>query len=82
VRIDARTGWLAFRSANRRWRAMPWGLDAWRELARGVIDSDHTPTAEGMFSLIVGGEPVPDVRASVTQRGARALPVKAFVEPR
>ena len=82
LRIDAQAGWLAFRSGGRRWRAVPWGLEAWRELARGVFDADHMPVAEGMFSLIIGDEPVPDVRISVVQRPARALPVKSFVEPR
>ena len=78
VRLDTQAGWLAFRSGGRRWRALPWGLEAWRELARGVFDADHRPAAEGMFSLIVGGEPVPDVRASIAQHKARVLPEKFF----
>lgn len=80
VRIETQAGWLTFRSGGRRWRATPWGLGAWRELARGVFDGEHKPAAGGMFGLIVGDEAVPDVRASVVQRGA--LPVKSFVEPR
>ncbi len=82
VRLDTQTGWLAFRTGGRRWRAVPWGLTAWRELARDAFDAAQRPTTEGMFSLIVGGEPVPDVVASVLQRDARALPVKSFVETR
>jgi hypothetical protein len=31
-----------------------------------------------MFSLIVGGEPVPDVHASIAQHSARVLPEKFF----
>ena len=82
VRLDTQAGWLAFRTGGRRWRAVPWGLTAWRELARGVFDADHQPAAEGMFSLITGGEPVPDVRAAVARSSERALPVKSFVETR
>ena len=82
VRLDTQAGWLAFRTGGRHWRAVPWGLTAWRELARGVFDADHQPAAEGMFSLITGGEPVPDVRAAVARSSARALPVKSFVETR
>jgi len=81
VRIDAQAGWLAFRGTAPRWRAIPWGLAAWRELAADVFDPGHRPAAEGMFNLIVGGVPVPDVAASVKQHGAGRLPVKAFVEP-
>jgi len=82
VRLDTELGWLAFRSGGRRWRAVPWGLGAWRELAGGVFDADQKFAAEGMFSLIIGAEPVPDVRASVMQRGTHALPTKSFAEPR
>ena len=82
VRIDTEVGWLAFRSGGRRWRAVPWGLTAWRELARGVFDADQKFAAEGMFSLIIGAESVPDVRASVAQRATHSLPTKTFVEPR
>jgi hypothetical protein len=83
VRIAAEVGWLAFRGGvGRRWRAIPWGLEAWRELAQDVFDAQRRPAAEGNFSLITGGEPVPDVPISVAQHGAGALPVKAFVEAR
>jgi hypothetical protein len=80
VRLAAQDGWLAFRSTGRRWRAVPWGLVAWRELARGVFDADHRPVFEGMFSLIIGDEQVPDVAASVARRPVRFLPVKSFVD--
>jgi hypothetical protein len=80
VRIDTETGWLAFRG-GRRWRAIPWGLEAWRELAGDVFDAEHKPAPEGMFNLIVGGVPVPDVGVSVKQHSAGRLPVKAFAEP-
>jgi len=82
VRIDTETGWLAFASTGRRWRAVPWGLAAWRELARGVFDGDQKSVAEGMFNLIVGGESVPDVRESVARRTAQSLPVKSLGEAR
>ncbi|MEP6872854.1 MAG: hypothetical protein ABI887_00655 [Burkholderiales bacterium] len=81
VRIDTEAGWLAFRGAGRRWRAIPWGLEAWRELAGDVFDAEHKPAPEGMFNLIVGGVAVPDVGASVKQHSAGRLPSKAFVEP-
>jgi len=61
---------------------VPWGLAAWRELARGVFDGDQKSVAEGMFNLIVGGESVPDVRESVARRTAQSLPVKSLGEAR
>ncbi len=80
VRIDTEVGWLAFRGATR-WRAVPWGLEAWRELAGDVFDPKHKPAPEGMFNLIVGGVAVPDVATSVKRHSVGRLPVKAFVEP-
>ncbi|MEP7296961.1 MAG: hypothetical protein ABI702_12300 [Burkholderiales bacterium] len=76
VRIDAHAGWLAFRTADQRWLAVPWGLEAWRELARGVFDPRHVPAPGAMFRLIVGDERVPDVGASIAARAAVRLPVR------
>ena len=83
VRIEPHAGWLTFRSGARRWRAVPWGLEAWRELARGVFDVSHKPVPQGMFNLVIGGEQAPDVRAAIVQPGRHALPMKTFItEPR
>jgi hypothetical protein len=82
VRIDTRAGWLAFRTVDQRWLAEPWGLAAWRELARGVFDPRHVPTPGPMFRLIIGDEPVPDVPAAVAARATVTLPAKPTLTAR
>jgi energy-coupling factor transporter ATP-binding protein EcfA2 len=79
LRINIDAEWLAFEGPNEEWRAIPWGLRAWRGLANGVVEAhSDTPQAPDSqpFSLLLSGPPV--ARADLLGRFpvATDLPVK------
>jgi len=58
LRINVDAEWLAFEGENQEWRAVPWGLRAWRGLANGVVAAHgDTPSMQDVqpFSLLLGG---------------------------
>jgi hypothetical protein len=38
-RLNEKEGWLAFENHEGQWRAIPWSVDAWRDLSKDVVDS-------------------------------------------
>ena len=61
LRISVDGEWLAFEGDNQEWRALPWGLRAWRGLANGVVAAPGgtPPARDGQpFSLLLSGPPV------------------------
>ncbi len=79
LRISVEAEWFAFEGENQEWRAVPWGLRAWRGLANNVV-AQHTDIASMQetqpFSLLLGDTLVD--RASLLDRFpvAARLPLK------
>ena len=79
LRISVDAEWLAFEGENQEWRALPWGLRAWRGLANGVVaQRSDTPSMQDVqpFSLLLGDTSVD--RANLLERFpvAKGLPLK------
>ena len=77
ISVDAE--WFAFEGENQEWRALPWGLKAWRNLANGVVAprGDIASMQEMQpFSLLLGDTPI--ARADLLARFpvAAGLPQK------
>ncbi len=57
LRISVEAEWFAFEGENQEWRAVPWGLRAWRSLANSVV-APHNDIASMQetqpFSLLLG----------------------------
>ena len=79
LRISVAAEWFAFEGENQEWRALPWGLRAWRSLANGVV-AERIDIASMQdvqpFSLLLGDMPV--ARADLLGRFevASRLPLK------
>ena len=79
LHISVEAEWFAFEGENQEWRAVPWGLSAWRGLANSVV-APHNDIASLQelqpFSLLLGDTPVG--RAQLLDRFpvAAGLPLK------
>ena len=79
LRISIDAEWLAFEGENQEWRALPWGLRAWRGMANRVVAAGNdTPSMPDVqpFSLLLSGPPI--ARADLLGRFpvAMQLPLK------
>jgi hypothetical protein len=66
-RMDTKSGWLAFKTKTGQWRAVPFSVDAWRQLAQDVFipkDVDKNLVNDDRFGpayrLILGDVPTPN----------------------
>ena len=79
LHISVSAEWFAFEGENQEWRALPWGLKAWRGLANGVVarHSDIASTQDMQpFSLLLGDTPIARVDLLARFPVAAGLPQK------